>query len=237
MNAGGSVGAYVWLRARARWPIPLPTLLTTMMHTVRRCVARRPARRGPTPPLAAGRALATAFTGTPRSDAVAAASTTAAASSSADADEAAATTASGQRIADVFASMDYGPAPESEASARAWIEGHGGKFGFFADNAWEHPPGRAYAPAHDPATGEAVAASLQALPEDVDACVAAARRAQPAWAALPGHARARHIYALARHLQKHHRLLAVLEALDNGKPVREARDADVPLPVKVPRNT
>jgi len=57
----------------------------------------------------------------------------------------------------------------------------------------------------------------------------AARRAQPAWAKLGGHGRARHLYALARMIQKHSRLFAVLETLDNGKPVREARDIDIPL--------
>ena len=69
----------------------------------------------------------------------------------------------------------------------------------------------------------------QANNDDVDAAVAAAQKAQPKWAALSPHARARHMYALARHLQKHHRLMAVLETMDNGKPIRETRDADVPL--------
>ena len=67
---------------------------------------------------------------------------------------------------------------------------------------------------------------------DVDRAVAAARKAQPGWAALPGPERARHLYALARHLQKHSRLLAVLETLDNGKTIRETRDIDVPLAVR-----
>jgi 5-carboxymethyl-2-hydroxymuconic-semialdehyde dehydrogenase len=64
---------------------------------------------------------------------------------------------------------------------------------------------------------------------EVDAAVAAARAAQPGWWKLGGHARARHLYALARHVQKNARLLAVLETLDNGKPIRETRDLDVPL--------
>ena len=63
----------------------------------------------------------------------------------------------------------------------------------------------------------------------MDRAVASAQRAQPDWAALSGHARARHLYAIARHVQKHSRLLAVLETLDNGKPIRETRDIDVPL--------
>jgi aldehyde dehydrogenase (NAD+) len=66
-------------------------------------------------------------------------------------------------------------------------------------------------------------------PADVDAAVAAARAALPAWRALDDHARARHLYALARAVQRHARELAVLESLDNGKPIRETRDIDVPL--------
>ena len=65
----------------------------------------------------------------------------------------------------------------------------------------------------------------------MDLAVGAARRALPAWSALPAHARARHLYALARHVQKHARLVAVVEAMDNGKTVRETRDADVPVVV------
>ncbi|MGH7732696.1 MAG: aldehyde dehydrogenase family protein, partial [Gemmatimonadales bacterium] len=59
--------------------------------------------------------------------------------------------------------------------------------------------------------------------------VKAARVAQPGWWAIGGHARARHLYALARLVQKHSRLLSVVESLDNGKPIRESRDIDIPL--------
>ncbi|HWQ12756.1 MAG TPA: aldehyde dehydrogenase family protein, partial [Roseiflexaceae bacterium] len=69
----------------------------------------------------------------------------------------------------------------------------------------------------------------QASQQEVDAAVEAARRALPAWSQAPGHVRARYLYALARHVQKHSRLLAVLETLDNGKPIRETRDIDIPL--------
>ena len=61
------------------------------------------------------------------------------------------------------------------------------------------------------------------------AAVKAARKAQPGWAKLGGHGRARHLYALARMIQRHARLFAVVESLDNGKTVRETRDLDVPL--------
>src|ERR1700681_4434091 len=60
-------------------------------------------------------------------------------------------------------------------------------------------------------------------------CWRGARKAQPKWAALSGHTRARHLYAIARLVQRHSRLFAVLESLDNGKPIRETRDIDIPL--------
>src|ERR671916_478954 len=64
---------------------------------------------------------------------------------------------------------------------------------------------------------------------EADAPVRAARAALPGWRSLSGHARARHLYALARMVQKHSRLFAVLESMDNGKSIRETRDLDIPL--------
>ena len=84
-------------------------------------------------------------------------------------------------------------------------------------------------PAINPATGEKLAETVQAGQKDVDQAVAAAREAFQSWSRLPGSVRARHLYAVARNIQKHHRLLAVLESMDNGKPIRESRDIDVPL--------
>ncbi len=71
--------------------------------------------------------------------------------------------------------------------------------------------------------------SRKASAADIDAAVRAARAASPKWRALTPHARARYLYALARLVQKHSRLLAVLETMDNGKPIRESRDIDIPL--------
>ena len=62
--------------------------------------------------------------------------------------------------------------------------------------------------------------------------MASASKAYKAWSALSGHARARHIYSIARHVQKHSRLISVIEALDNGKTIRETRDADIPVVVR-----
>ena len=130
-------------------------------------------------------------------------------------------------IRDIFTTMDYGPAPESSLEALAWIARHQGRFGHWIDGAFT-APGQTFA-TRNPATGKVLAEVTQGTGADVAAAVAAARRAQPKWAKLPGHARARILYALGRLVQKHSRLLAVLETLDNGKPIRESRDIDIPL--------
>ncbi|MBS0367186.1 MAG: aldehyde dehydrogenase family protein [Proteobacteria bacterium] len=125
--------------------------------------------------------------------------------------------------------MDYGPAPEDAGPARAWLAQYAGRFGHYIGGAWTPPSEGVYFDSTDPATGEKLAAVALGSPADVDAAVRAARAALPAWQALTGHGRARHLYALARLVQKHARRLAVLETLDNGKPIRESRDIDVPL--------
>ncbi|WP_426103973.1 aldehyde dehydrogenase family protein [Massilia sp. TSP1-1-2] len=130
-------------------------------------------------------------------------------------------------INEILQTMDYGPAPESTKEAQAWLAQRAGRFGLFIDNAWT---GAADTFAStNPADGKELAQITQATGEDVDRAVAAARRAQPGWVALGGHGRARVLYALARLLQKHARLFAVIETLDNGKTIRETRDADLPL--------
>ncbi|HVG47942.1 MAG TPA: aldehyde dehydrogenase family protein, partial [Rubellimicrobium sp.] len=133
-------------------------------------------------------------------------------------------------IKEIFETMDYGPAPESATEALAWIASHGGRFGTFIDGAFAEP-GETF-PTKNPANGETLAEITQATQADVDRAVAAARAAQPGWAALGGHGRARVLYAIARILQKQSRLFAVLETLDNGKPIRESRDIDIPLAIR-----
>ena len=127
-----------------------------------------------------------------------------------------------------FASMDYGPAPESETQARAWIAKHNGRFGHFIGGQFSRPRRLALL-SRNPATGEKLASFANGGKNDVAAAVAAARTAQPGWAAKSGAQRGRYLYALARAIQRNQRLFAVLETLDNGKPIREARDDDVPL--------
>ena len=130
-------------------------------------------------------------------------------------------------IKEILQTMDYGPAPESTKEAHAWLDAHGRRFGLFVDGAWTDVADTFGS--FNPADGSELAQVTQATQADVDRAVEAARRAQPGWVALGGHGRAKVLYALARLLQKHSRLFAVLETLDNGKTIRETRDADLPL--------
>ena len=132
-------------------------------------------------------------------------------------------------VANYFETMEYGPAPEADGEARAWLARHGATFGHFIAGKFIAPHAGKYLTTSEPATGKVLARIAQGAAADVEAAVSAARTAQAAWAKLGGHGRARHLYALARMLQRHARLFAVLEAIDNGKPIRETRDLDVPL--------
>ncbi|NLG07942.1 MAG: aldehyde dehydrogenase family protein [Deinococcales bacterium] len=132
-------------------------------------------------------------------------------------------------VREIFETMEYGPAPEADDVARAWLERHGHRFGHYIGGRFVEPTtGERFATQH-PGDGSELAQVAQGDAADVDAAVQAARAALPGWRKLGPHGRARYLYALARHMQKHARLLAVLEALDNGKPIRETRDLDVPL--------
>ena len=132
-------------------------------------------------------------------------------------------------IAEKFLTMEYGPAPEDPKEAGAWLEGHKRHFVHFIDSCWQAPAAGEYFETLDPSNGEKLAGVAQGTAADIDAAVRAARAAFPKWRELSPHTRARYLYALARLMQRHSRLLAVLETMDNGKPIRESRDIDVPL--------
>ena len=131
-------------------------------------------------------------------------------------------------VMEKFESMAYGPAPEDASEALRWLDRHHRRFGHFINGAWTTPSTATFE-TRNPATGDLLATVAAGSPADIDAAVTAARQALPPWQALTGHQRARYLYALARQIQKHSRLLAVLETLDNGKPIRESRDIDIPL--------
>ncbi len=131
-------------------------------------------------------------------------------------------------VTEIFETMEYGPAPEAATPGLSWIKEHS-PFGLFINNQWVKPASGQYIDSINPATGKPLAKVAAANSADVDSAVAAARAAFETWGKTPGHVRARYMYAAARHIQKHSRLLAVLESLDNGKPIRETRDIDIPL--------
>lgn len=135
-------------------------------------------------------------------------------------------------VGEIFESMEYGPAPESDKVAKKWLEEHDRNFGLFINNEWVHPEGRKVYETKSPSTGKILASTTQGTKEDVDQAVAAARTAHKVWSGMTGHQRARHLYSIARHVQKHSRLVAVVEALDNGKSIRETRDSDTAVVIR-----
>src|SRR5271170_7759812 len=132
-------------------------------------------------------------------------------------------------VVEKFGTMEYGPAPEDPKESLHWLDAHKRRFGHFIGGAWKAPADGKYFDTTDPSNGEKTAEVAQGNAADVNAAVKAARSALKGWQALTGHERAKYLYALARQVQKHSRRLAVLETIDNGKPIRESRDIDIPL--------
>src|SRR5918911_5519866 len=118
--------------------------------------------------------------------------------------------------------FDYAPAPESRSIVEI-----APSYGLFIDG--EFTPGKDVFKTVNPASEEVLAEVAMAGPEDVDRAVAAGRRAFEPWSALPGAERAKYLFRIARIIQERSRELAVLESLDNGKPIKESRDVDLPL--------
>ncbi len=132
-------------------------------------------------------------------------------------------------IPEIFDTLSYGPAPEDPGAVREWLAAHAGGFQLFLGGQWR--PSRRPAPriaCVNPANGEALSSLTQSCAEDLDEAVESAQAAFPSWS-RSGYERARVLYALGRLIQKHSRFFAVLESLDNGKPIRETRDLDIPL--------
>jgi aldehyde dehydrogenase (NAD+) len=122
-----------------------------------------------------------------------------------------------------MAKFEYAPAPESRDIARLRAS-----YDIFVDGGFRDGAGEAIKTIN-PANEEPLAEVAEAAPSDVDDAVRAARRAFSAWSARPGRERAKYLYRIARAIQERSRELAVLESLDNGKPIKESRDVDIPL--------
>jgi aldehyde dehydrogenase (NAD+) len=137
------------------------------------------------------------------------------------------------KLSSLIETLDYGPAPESEAKTREWLKSHGSKFSHYIDGAWQAPKNGGYFKTINPAKSDEVLAEIAlGTKEDVDAALDAAKKAFPTWSTRSGHERARYLYAIARAIAKHARIFAVLESLDNGKPIRETRDIDIPVVIR-----
>jgi aldehyde dehydrogenase (NAD+) len=135
-------------------------------------------------------------------------------------------------VREIFETMEYGPAPETADLALSWLEAHQHAFHPFINGEFASFMDESYFESISPRNGQSLARIVQCGDAEVNAAVAAAKVAFGPWSALTGHERARYLYALARQIQKHSRLFAVLESLDNGKPIRESRDIDIPLVVR-----
>ena len=121
-------------------------------------------------------------------------------------------------------SLQYDPAPESTA-----VVSIAPAYGLFIDGRFTAPEEHEQFPTLNPATGQPLATVAQASAADVDRAVASARRAFATWSTTSGAERAKYLFRIARLIQERAREFAVLETLDNGKSIRESRDADIPL--------
>jgi len=122
-------------------------------------------------------------------------------------------------------SFDYAPAPESRS-----VVDLRSSYGLFIDGKFADPADARSFKTVNPATEEVLAEVGEAGPADVDRAVTAARRAHTkVWGPMPGRERAKYLFRIARIVQERSRELAVAETLDNGKPIRESRDSDLPL--------
>ncbi|WP_354640919.1 aldehyde dehydrogenase family protein [Kitasatospora camelliae] len=121
--------------------------------------------------------------------------------------------------------FEYAPAPESPAAAGDIAT----SYGHFIGGEFVESSGSEALKTVNPATEQVLAEFAHGTDEDVDRAVTAARKAFADWSALPGSERAKYLFRIARIIQERSRELAVLESIDNGKPIRETRDVDLPL--------
>jgi len=135
-------------------------------------------------------------------------------------------------ILERFHAMEYGPAPESREEADVWLGSRDFGKALYVAGEWRAASDGKTFETRDPATGKVLTKVSEASKADVDAAVAAAQKALPKWSAASGFDRAKVLYAIGRGMQRHQRLFAVLESIDNGKPIRESRDVDVPLAIR-----
>ena len=123
--------------------------------------------------------------------------------------------------------MDYGFAPENPEEVKNWLLKHNSSFGHFIGGAFTKP--KNHFKSINPSNGETIAHLSQASSTDVNNAVKIAKKTFRNWSETNPHERSKVLYSIARLLQKNSRLFSVLETIDNGKPIRESRDIDIPL--------
>ena len=131
-----------------------------------------------------------------------------------------------------FEDLDYSEALESNKEAQDWLESNNRRFGQLINGKFVTVKNAKLIESLNPSTSELLAHIEIANSEQLESAVKSARKAQPSWEKLGGHGRAKALYALARLMQKHARIISVLETLDNGKPIRESRDIDIHLAIR-----
>ncbi|KAK7492979.1 hypothetical protein BaRGS_00015709 [Batillaria attramentaria] len=135
-------------------------------------------------------------------------------------------------VRSIFETLSYGPVPDADNVAKAWLDDHCRQFGHFINGSWYKPEAGSQSQTQNPSTGEVLASVLEASEDDVNKAVTAAKEAFTSWSSLTPHVRARYLYSVARHVQKHQQLVSVMETLDSGRVMRESRDIEVPLVVR-----
>ena len=136
-------------------------------------------------------------------------------------------------ILERFNAMEYGPAPESRNEADGWLKARDFSKALFIGGEWRAAAGGKTFAANDPSDGKLLAKVSR---RRQGGCRRGGSGGAPRrclnGATASGFERAKVLYAIGRGMQRHQRLLAVLESLDNGKPIRESRDIDVPLAIR-----
>ena len=128
-----------------------------------------------------------------------------------------------------FRNIKYGPAPEDAKEVNKWIANLDKPNHLYINGKWVKSKSTKTIQSINPANNSKLFTLAVANKTDVNAAVLAAKKAHPKWSSLSPIRRSKYMYALARLIQKHSRFLAVLETIDNGKPIRETRDIDIPL--------
>ncbi len=133
------------------------------------------------------------------------------------------------KIKDIFNNLNYGPALEESSIAIQWLKDKNHTIESFINGKFYKPNLGGYFKSVNPSNGETIAKIALSTNKDLEFAVESAEKGLKIWQKLTNHERSKKLYSLARLIQKNSRKLSVLETIDNGKPIRETRDIDIPL--------